>query len=77
MNMKNSTLPILAFLAVTGALALLAASAVAATIAFSVAGIISVAVADYGRNLEPLRAKSRVIPFDGAGRPEDTLRDAA
>jgi hypothetical protein len=77
MNMKTIALPAVAFLAVIAAFAFLAVSAVAATIAFSVAGIVLVAVADYGRNLKPLRAESRVIPFDEAGRPADDLRDAA
>ena len=77
MNMKTSILSIVAVLAVIAAFTLLAVNAVAATIAFSITGIMSVAVADYGRNLKPLRAESRVVPFNAPGRTAGGLREAA
>jgi hypothetical protein len=75
--MKPVILPVVAVLAVIAAFVFLAVNAVAATIAFSVAGVVSVAVADYSRKLQPVRVRSRVVPFSAPSRPADDLRDAA
>ncbi|HXQ81620.1 MAG TPA: hypothetical protein VN775_09925 [Opitutaceae bacterium] len=75
--MKTNSLPLIAFLAVIAAFALLPVSAVAASIALSVTGVLSVAAADYGRNMEPIRAESRAVPIDAPGRPSAELREAA
>jgi hypothetical protein len=47
--MKSITLPIVTFLAAIAAFVLLPMSAPAAAIAFTVTGILSILVADYGR----------------------------
>ena len=75
--MKNNSLPAVALLAAVLACVLLPVSAAAATIALSVTGILSVLAADYGRNMEPVRAKSHVIPLNEPARPPDGFREAA
>lgn len=75
--MKTNTLPLIAFLASLAAFVFLPVSAVAASIALSVTGVVSVLVADYGRNVEPLKTHSRVIPFNAPARPSAGLREAA
>ncbi|MGA2017494.1 MAG: hypothetical protein ABSH26_11095 [Opitutaceae bacterium] len=75
--MKNNSLPAVALLAAVLACVLLPVSAAAASIALSVTGIFSVLAADYGRNVEPVLAKSRAIPFNEPGCPPDGLREAA
>jgi hypothetical protein len=47
--MKSITLPIVTFLAAIAAFVLLPMSAPAAAIAFTVSGVLSIVVADYGR----------------------------
>jgi hypothetical protein len=74
---KISILPVIAFLAAVVAFIFLPVSAAAASIAFSVTGIVSVLAGDYGRSMEPLRAESRAIPFVAPGRPAAALREAA
>jgi hypothetical protein len=76
-NMKTNTLPVIAFLAVIAAVILLPVGAVAAGIAVTVTGIFPVLVADYGRNIEPLRTESRVIPFNAPGCRPAGWREAA
>ena len=75
--MKTNTLPLIAFLAVICAFALLPVSAVAASIAFSVTGVLSVVVADYGRNVQPLQSESRAVAFHAPDRASAGLREAA
>ena len=72
--MKTQALPLIAFLAAIAAFVLLPISAVAASIALSVTGTISVLAADYGRTLEPLRPAAPVAPFPVA---DDECRAAA
>ena len=74
--MKTTSLPIVTFLAALAAFALLPVSAVAATFAVTVTGILSILAADYGRNVEPLRVPANVIAFRAARRSAD-LRTAA
>jgi hypothetical protein len=74
--MNNSTLPIKAFLAVLVAIICLPFGGAAAATAFTLTGILSVFLADYGRNLEPVRASAEMLPFGAAPRAE-ALRRAA
>jgi hypothetical protein len=53
--MKSITLPVTAFLAAIAAFVLLPVSAPAAAIAFTVTGVLSILVADYGRPIEQVR----------------------
>jgi hypothetical protein len=71
--MKTNSLEIKAFLAVLMAIIFLPVSGTAAAIAFTVTGMLSVMLADYGRNLEPLRATADILPF----RAAESLREAA
>ena len=64
LNMKTNTLPLIAFLAAIAAFAFLPMSAVGATIAFSVTGMISVFSADYGRGVEPAGAPAPAVSCD-------------
>jgi hypothetical protein len=66
--MKTNLLPVIALLAAIAAFALLPVSAAAASIAVSVTGLASLLTADYGRNLEPVRAPAPIVPF-GMSRP--------
>ena len=77
MNKNTSSLPIIAFLAAIAAFVLLPVSAVGAAIAFSATGMIAVFAADYGRNLEPLRAEAQVVALNEARRPSVEFRTAA
>jgi hypothetical protein len=77
LNMKTNVLPLIAFAAAIAAFVILPVSAVAASIAVSVTGIASILVADYGRDIEPLRAGPEIIPFDAPGRLQGALREAA
>jgi hypothetical protein len=61
--MKTRILPIFAYLAIIAAFALLPVSAVAASVALSVTGMVSILAADYGRGMEPLRVPAPVVPF--------------
>jgi hypothetical protein len=74
--MKTSILPSIAFLAAMAAFVFLPVSAVAASIALSVVGILSILAADYGRDLEPVRAPAQVIAFS-ARQPSAELQAAA
>jgi hypothetical protein len=60
--MKTNILPVIAFLAALAAFFLLPVSAVAASIALSVTGMVSVIAADYGRPAGALRAPAAVVP---------------
>lgn len=75
--MKTNVLPLIAFAAAIAAFVILPVSAVAASIAVSVTGIVSILVGDYGRNIEPLRAGPTIIPFDAPGQSQAELRKAA
>ena len=61
--MKSNTLPIASFLAAVVAFVMLPMSAPAATIAFTVTGVLAVLVADYGRSIEPLKLSAQARPF--------------
>lgn len=75
--MKTTILPIIAFLAAIAAFVLLPVSAVAASISFSVIGMLCVIAADYGRSIEPVRVESPVIPFNPPGCQPAGFRQAA
>jgi len=59
--MKTPVLPAIIYTAAAAAFALLPASAVAASIALSVTGVLSIFAADYGRRVEPLRDPAPVV----------------
>lgn len=75
--MKTNSLEIKAFLAVLMAIVFLPVSAAAAAIAFTVTGLGSVMLADYGRNLEPLRVSSEILPFNAPVQTVAAIRRAA
>jgi hypothetical protein len=77
LNMKTTALPIIAFLAAIAAFVFLPMSAVAASIAFSIIGMLWVVGADYGKSLEPVRVPAQVFAFEAARRPSAESRAAA
>ena len=72
-NMKSS-LPIKAFLAAMAAIAFLPVGPAAASIAFTVIGVVAILMADYGREIEPVQAASTVVRFDFSSRKLDPGR---
>jgi hypothetical protein len=77
MNTRNSSLPILAFLAVLSAIILLPVGAAASSIALTLTGVLAILAADYGREMAPLSARSNVIAFEASGRSPVGLKEAA
>lgn len=75
--MKNTSLPVIAFLAALAAFVVLPLSATAACIAFTVIGTLSMLAGDYGRNLEPIQARAAVVPFTASGASAAGLVRAA
>jgi hypothetical protein len=75
--MKNTSLPIKAFLAALAAIALLPVGPGAAAIAFTVTGLLAILLSDYGREMQPLQARSNVVPVDFSGRRRPELSEAA
>lgn len=63
MNMKTHTLSIIAFLASIAAVALVPVSAAAAAVAFTVTGLLTTMVADYGRGAGRPMAPAPVVAF--------------
>jgi hypothetical protein len=76
-NMKNSSLPIQAFLAVLAAAIILPVSAGATFLALTMAGALAVLAADYGREVAPLRAQAPVVPFGRSSPRQAALDEAA
>jgi hypothetical protein len=77
MNTRNSSLPILAFLAVLSAIILLPVGAAASSIALTVTGVLAVLSADYGREMSPLNVSASVIPFESSCRSAAGHKQAA
>jgi hypothetical protein len=77
MNTKNSSIAVKAFLAALAAVALVPVGPAAATIAFTATGLLAVLASDYGRDVEPLRAPSGVVPFETSDRGEADMGKAA
>jgi hypothetical protein len=75
--MKNTSIPILAFLAAIAASILLPISATASGIALTVTGVIAMLAADYGRVLTPLSLPSNVVPFEASRRVPAAVEEAA
>ena len=75
--MKTHLLPTAAFLGFIAAPILLPVSAAAASIVLTVAGMLSIFVADYGRALEPVRAEAPAIPFPAPASARAALTAAA
>jgi hypothetical protein len=77
MTIKAASLHRLALLGVAAALLTLPIDASAAGIALAVTGVVAILLADYGRNVEPLRASGDIVPFKAPERPFSDMRDAA
>jgi len=76
MNMKTNILPLIAFLAAIATVAILPVSATAASILFTVTGLLSTMVLDYGRSSSPVLVPSApILPF--APSSEVALQEAA
>jgi hypothetical protein len=75
--MKNTSLPILAFLAAIAASIVLPLSATASGIALTVTGVIAMLAADYGRVLAPIQLPTNVVPFEHAHRGPAVVKEAA
>jgi hypothetical protein len=75
-NMKSNLLPICAVLATVSAVAFLPLGA-AAGLGATLAGLIAILHADYGRNMEPLRPAIKVASFDQVGSEQFELAQAA
>jgi hypothetical protein len=76
-TMKNNSLAIKALLAVIAAIAFLPVGPAAASIAFTVTGLLAVFLSDFSRDIEPIRAQAGVTAFDFAGRSALQLNKAA
>lgn len=76
-EMKTNLLPIKAFLASLGAIALFPFTAAAAAAVFTVTGIFAVLAADYGRTIEPLRVSAEIVPFGAPGQLAGSQSQAA
>jgi hypothetical protein len=75
--MKTNSLPIKAFLAAIAAIAFLPVGPGAASIAFTMTGLLAILLSDYGREMQPITAPSNVVPFNLAGRKLVELSRAA
>jgi hypothetical protein len=75
--MKTTSLPIKAFLAALVAIAFLPVGPGAASIAFTVTGLLAILLSDYGREMEPVTTPGNVVPFDFSHRKLAQLQDAA
>jgi hypothetical protein len=75
--MNPRLLTSLCILAMIAAFLVVAVDAKAAAVAFTVAGILAVLVADYGRDIKPLRARGRLVSFEGTGSGRAELDEAA
>jgi hypothetical protein len=69
--MKTNVLPLKAFLASLGAIALFPFTAAAAAAAFTVTGLFAIVAADYGRTIDMVRVPAEIVPFD---RPAGAAR---
>jgi hypothetical protein len=75
--MNSKSLSYLAVLAVVAASVVLPVSAVTVAITFSVAGVLAILCADYGREILPLRAEAGTVSFPQPGRAAPDMREAA
>lgn len=62
-DVKSHFITSLSILAMIAAFVVVPVSVKAAGIAFTVAGILAVVVADCGRDLKPVRARARLVPI--------------
>jgi hypothetical protein len=76
-KMKTESLPIKAFLAALAAIALIPVGPGAASIAFTVTGLLALLLSDYGRGMVPLRPSADVLRHDFGGRGRSRLDQAA
>jgi hypothetical protein len=75
--MKITTLPIKAFLAALAAIAFLPVGPGAASIAFTVTGLLAILLSDYGRAMEPVRNESNVVSFNFRSPKQSHFNQAA
>jgi hypothetical protein len=75
--MNSKSLSYLSVLAVLAASVVLPVSAITVAITFSVAGVLAILHADYGREILPLRAEASTISFGLPGPASADLREAA
>jgi hypothetical protein len=75
--MKSNIFPVSTLLAAVVASVILPVSAPAAVLAFTVTGLLSVFVADYGRTIKPLSLPGEIIPLDSRGPTLAELSKAA
>lgn len=76
-SMKSHFFTNLSILAMIAAFLVVPVSAKAAVIAFTVTGILAVMMADYGRDLKPVRDRARLVPFEGTGCGQAEFDEAA
>ena len=75
--MKTNVLHLSSFPIAVAALVIAPISPVAACLAVTVAGVLSVLVFDYGRPVAPISVPAEVIPFSAANRVPDESSEAA
>ena len=75
--MKSNLITDLSVLAMIAAFLVVPVDAKAAAVAFTVTGILAVVMADYGRDLKPVRVRGRQVPFEGTGSGRAELDEAA
>ena len=75
--MKTQHLFLLSTLAVAAALLVARAGTAATGIAFVASGVLAMLYADYGRTMEPVRARAGVISIGETRRQTPALRTAA
>lgn len=77
MNIRTTLIQNAALLGLTASLLALPLGVAAAGITFALTGVLAVIIADYGRNIEPLRVPAQVVPIGEPGRPTSDYREAA
>jgi hypothetical protein len=77
MNIKVTVLHNIALLAVAATLLALPFDATAAAMALAFIGLLGIAFADYGRNIEPLRVPAEIVKIADTDGPDSDLRAAA
>jgi hypothetical protein len=75
--MKTNSLPIVSFLAAVAAAIFLPISATVACILLTITGAATMLVADYGRNIQPLRVDAPVVQFEPSAHKAVALSNAA
>jgi hypothetical protein len=77
MNIKATLLHNIALMSLAATLLLLPFDATAAAMALAFIGLLAIAFADYGRNIEPLRVPAEVVKMGDSDGSAADLRAAA